>query len=206
MVPEQEEKNKEVYLDMPMGDEALNFVKSYLRPNHIVFEWGVGRTTIEFSRDVKEYYGVEHDFKYYKDTLNQVGKNVRIHYIPSDSNSLNWFPYVSREGNFAEFRNYIQFVHLIGSFDKKFDIVLIDGRARVECAIEILPYLSDEAVVFIHDFDRHFYWEVLEYYYIEGIVDRLVALRKKDKEEFGINEKDRGFLIEKYLLNNLNII
>ena len=31
------------------------------------------------------------------------------------------------------------------------DVVIVDGRARADCAIEILPYLSSETVLFIHD-------------------------------------------------------
>ena len=64
-----------------------------------------------------------------------------------------------------------------------------------------MPYLSDDAIVFIHDFDRHLYWKILNYYYVKEIVDKLAVLRKKEKTNIG--EKDRGFLIKKYLLNDL---
>jgi hypothetical protein len=35
---------------------------------------------------------------------------------------------------------------------ERFDRILIDGRSRPECAIEVLPYLTPDSRVFIHDF------------------------------------------------------
>jgi len=37
------------------------------------------------------------------------------------------------------------------------DIVLIDGRARADCALEVLPFLRPESRVFIHDWTESRY-------------------------------------------------
>ena len=77
-----------------------------------------------------------------------------------------------------EFVTYINHVDLLG---KKFDKVLIDGRARQWCAEKVLKYLKDDAVVFLHDFERpgrERYNSVLNYYTVIGKVGTLVALKK----------------------------
>jgi len=33
-----------------------------------------------------------------------------------------------------------------------FDVALVDGRFRVQCAIKLLPYLHDDSVLLMHDF------------------------------------------------------
>ena len=195
------DKSNREDLDMAVGDRAVNFLKSYLKPNFIFLEWGAGKSTAVFSCFVKEYYSIEHNFKDYKNSLAKAGKNVKIYYAPPNLNTLQWFPYVFRDGSFGEFKNYVQFADVLGSLNKKFDVVLIDGRARVECAKQVLPYLAEGAVVFLHDFHRHLYWDVLEHYYIEKIEDNLVALRKKPEIKLEVKIKDRIFLMQKYLIN-----
>lgn len=188
---------------MEMGDEELDFIKSYLNSNFIFFEWGSGKSTIVLSNHVREHYSIEHDFVCYEEVAIQANKNVKLYYVPPNFDSLDWFPYSPKDGSFQEFRNYIQFVSIIGSLGKKFDIVLIDGRARVECAKEILPYLSDNAVVFVHNFNRHIYWNILNYYYVEKVKDTLAVLRKKVKKNSLFSIENRIFLIENYLMPRL---
>jgi len=193
-----------------MTDREIEFLKSFLSKEQVVFEWGAGWTTLNFSKYVKEYYSVEHDFKWYIALSKKISKNVKLYYMPPNRLDLEWFPVLKEgryedydEGDYHSFKDYLAFVKVIGSLEKKFDIVLIDGRVRVDCAIEILPCLNMDAVVFIHDFERANYWKVLENYYIVGIVDTLVALKKKKEKDFEKSKKDRLFLIKRYLLKGL---
>ena len=80
------------------------------------------------------------------------------------------------------FRIYANFPNKL---NKKFDVVLVDGRARKWCALEVIPYLKKDSIVFIHDFwmraDRN-YHDVFEYF---DVIDKvthgqsLVALKLK---------------------------
>ena len=36
---------------------------------------------------------------------------------------------------------------------QNFDIVLVDARWRVACALKALEYISDDTIVFMHDMD-----------------------------------------------------
>ena len=60
------------------------------------------------------------------------------------------------------------------------DVVLVDGRARVACALTALPLLSAQGVVVIHDFTwRPYYNAVLEAFERVQTVGTLVVLRPR---------------------------
>ena len=63
----------------------------------------------------------------------------------------------------------------------KYDVALVDGRFRLQCALRLLPYLHDDSVLLMHDFWVRFkaYRVVLEYYDVIGYARSVVALRKK---------------------------
>jgi len=172
------EKAKEIFEPFLSKDEIILF-RSYLggEKDKIILEWGAGGSTVEFSKYAKEYYSIEHDFGWYNNISKYLEKNARIFYVPPNTENLEWPPF--KRGDYGVFSNYINFVENIASLGKKFDIVLVDGRARVECAIKVLPYLSDDAIVFIHDFERTYYWKVFRHYRVEAVVDKLAVLKKK---------------------------
>lgn len=183
-----------------MTDEEINLIKSYLGKDKIFFEWGAGGSTVEFSDYVKEYYSVEHDFGWYNIVFKNARENVHLFYVPPNTSNLEWFP-VFEEGKASDFKSYIKFVNNIASFGKKFDLVLVDGRARVDCAIEILPHLGKDAIVFIHDFDREYYWKILKYYKIVSVADKMAALKIK-KESLN---NDRIFLMKRFLMKEMYV-
>ncbi|OGZ82916.1 MAG: hypothetical protein A2416_02885 [Candidatus Staskawiczbacteria bacterium RIFOXYC1_FULL_37_52] len=175
--------------------EESDFLKSYLNKNSVALEWGSGWSTVEFAKYAKEYHSIEHDFCWYRRVKNKIGKNTRIYYAPPDTEDLKWFP-PEKRGDNASFRNYIKFAGVLGSLGKRFDIVFIDGRARLECFLEALDYLNSKAVVFIHDFQRPHYWDAIKHYRIVDIIGNMAALEKNNSL---CREKDRYFLIKKYL-------
>ena len=73
----------------------------------------------------------------------------------------------------------------VNSIDKlnlgqSLDIVLVDGRFRLQCALKLLSYITNDSVVLIHDFwVRPPYHKVLEYYNVIGYARSIVALKKK---------------------------
>lgn len=68
------------------------------------------------------------------------------------------------EGDYRVFRQYIDEIEKIDQ--KKWDFVLIDGRARVAAAFKALSFLRDDSVVVLHDSWRlmHRYRDIFTYY------------------------------------------
>ena len=51
-----------------------------------------------------------------------------------------------------------------------FDAALVDGRFRVACALKLLPFLTQDSVLFMHDFWRRpMYHAVLDFHDVIGI-------------------------------------
>ena len=64
---------------------------------------------------------------------------------------------------------------------RSFDLVLVDGRFRVACAMAALLSTPALARIMIHDFwNRPYYHFLLDHFEVEQRVDTLVVLRKKD--------------------------
>jgi hypothetical protein len=197
-----ESKTEDDLFAWSLSDEEVAFLKSYLKPGQVVLEWGAGKTTLELSKLVKKYYSVEHDFYWYNQILKRKNKNVRLYFVAPNTPDRKYLRFSEKDdGSYSDFKNYVDFIENLSIYENKFDIVIVDGRARVDCVLKILPYISEETLVFLHNFDRYFYWKVLDYYNIEKIVDKLVLLKKKtEKNSSVLFEVDRGFLIKKFLI------
>lgn len=168
-------KNKHTsYNSIFMKNKEIQTIRKYLDRDDIMLEWGSGGSTWYFPLFVKEYHSIEHQEKWYKKVSNNILHNTTL-YLQEANKKTN------RCKNRSEYKDYIEKVHDLNI--KKFDKVLIDGRGRKYCAKEVLPYLQDDSLVFIHDFwNRKRYHSVLKYYdVVEKITSgkQLAVLRKK---------------------------
>ena len=143
-----------------MSDQEIDLVKKYLSEDKVMLEWGSGGSTCTFSPLVKEYYSIEHVKEWYENVEEflklQIYRSKVFNYLvePDKPRTI--------PTKYEEFQTYIEYVDKL---NKKYDIVLIDGRARLDCAKYIIPYLNENAVIFIHDyFHRPQYYKVTDYY------------------------------------------
>lgn len=56
-----------------------------------------------------------------------------------------------------------KYVHTISELDNKFDIVIIDGRNRVECVNSSINYLKDNGVIVFDNSNLEIYTEAMEF-------------------------------------------
>jgi hypothetical protein len=154
-----------------METEEREMVEKYLEPHHTMLEYGSGGSTLHFSQLVKDYVSVEHNAEWYKKIKHHIGDNCNLELIENTYNGYNidsvfwnrlapssradWGSLMSGD-YYKLFKKYIEFPFSIG---KKYDRILIDGRARPECAKYIYDAIDDDAVVFIHDFYKELYDE-----------------------------------------------
>jgi len=155
-------------------EEAAYFF-SKLNKDQIVLEWGSGDSTVQIGKRVKRLYSIEHDIKWCNIVKARKGSNVNLYLIKVDK-------YDRIADGDVEFKEYARFPLKI---KEKFDIILIDGRARYECS-KIAYQISDEdTMVFIHDFTippmkgRENYIKILDYFDIAEHYETLVFLKKK---------------------------
>ncbi len=143
-----------------MANEEIELITKYLYPSDVMLEWGAGGSTVYFSRFVKKYYSIEHTFNWYYRAKKQAKSNVKLKYIPPNlPRNVRLIPPFKPE-------QFVDYVHGVSRFKEPiFNKVFIDGRARVECAKEVLKYINKDSIVFIHDFYRRkHYHTILEFY------------------------------------------
>lgn len=61
-----------------------------------------------------------------------------------------------------------------------YDLVLVDGRFRIACALQAIPFVKPRGVVMIHDFDsRPGYAALLKFFDEVAHVDQLIVLKPR---------------------------
>jgi len=117
----------------------IDFIRTRLALNMIIFEFGSGNSTLFFSSRVKHVTAVEHDFDWFNTIKNKIPNNVKINYI-----SLN------------DAEKYSMFAN---SGNVSYDIIIVDGRKRVDCIINSVNALSNNGVIILDDSEREKYTE-----------------------------------------------
>lgn len=157
-----------------MKREEWEFLKSHLNKNQRMLEYGSGNSTICIAPLVKTLWSVEHNKEWFDRVINMVFdfNNVNLFYVPQDLPRSN-------PTKLEEFQTYVDWIK---DKDIKFDIVLIDGRARQWCAESILDKLSDNHTVFLHDYnliERPYYKRVEKFYKIVNSCHTMISMVKK---------------------------
>lgn len=191
-----------------MHEWEYKFIEKYLLPSDILLEWGCGNSTLYYSDFVSKVISIEHDVSYFTQVSNCIkafnAKNIDLHYVP---------PTIKDQSikRYDQLKDYIEF-----PIKQKFNFnrILIDGRARKECAVFISQFLTADDVVFIHDFnhnnvegyvDTNYFNDILEKYEIIEFEKRgqgIVALKRNFKEIKTFNTRQDFF---KTFSKNLNI-
>lgn len=116
-----------------------------VRPSHICFEWGSGGSTLYFSQRAKSLVSVEHDPVWYKKVASELKSrqvaNCDYHFVPPENFYLGALfnriegGYKSTDKGLAK-KIFYQYCRQISYFGNNyFDLVFVDGRARVSCLI-----------------------------------------------------------------------
>ena len=147
-----------------MQDSEIDFIEGYLNKEQTMLEWGSGWSTARFSTLVKKYYSIEHDKEWYNKMSEEIKKekldNITYRHIEITTPIEDLYEidpeYVKQyseeliiDGLERQYQEYIDEVDNLGV--DKFDVVLIDGRARNYCLGKVIPYLHEDSHVFIHD-------------------------------------------------------
>jgi len=167
-----------------MHQHEYKLIEKYLNKNDTLLEFGSGNSTIYFSGLVKNVISIEHDV----DWINNIKKIIDAYSIKNIE--LIHQPAHSPDPKPCRYEQFKDYIHIPETRKLNFTKVLIDGRARKYCAKYLWNIIDENAIVFIHDFNRSDYQMSLKYYdLIEIITDGqgIAALKKKNevvKEDF----------------------
>lgn len=147
------------------------FFLTCINNTHKVLEYGSGQSTIEIAEKCNEIVSIEHQEEWYNKNAPSKPSNCEIllrkptlHYVEG-----------GHCGTYDEFKDYIE----APLAKAPFDVIFIDGRARVACASICGKLGHKDTIVFIHDFHRPEYQEALQYLELISVVGTMAKFKLK---------------------------
>jgi len=122
---------------------SIVFIEKRINRDMVVFEYGCGSSTLWWASRVKQVISCEHSKEWFETVKRQVPANVILHHIEMQPGG--------------------EYSQKITEYHEKFDIVIIDGRDRVNCSKNCLPALKKGGVVIWDNSDREEYREGQDY-------------------------------------------
>ena len=116
---------------------------------------------------------------------------LKFIHIDINANDSNWgYP-----KDKSKLENWSLYSRAINSENMKYDLVLIDGRFRVSCALHTLSSINPSSLVLIHDYTVRPQYHCVEKFYDKLLtVDTMVVLRKKSTLDASLLQS----MIQKY--------
>ena len=158
--------------NMPwMSKKEIETIISFLQPSDIMLEYGCGGSTMLFPKYVKEYHSIESDAEWSTAVEKVMPKNVTMHLVPvsrpkdpNQKHAVKWSDLYTT----LIYKAYKPYIEKGSEIKKSFNKILIDGRARPQCARYMYDFINSEAIIFLHDWHpcRTHYRAVLEKYKI----------------------------------------
>jgi hypothetical protein len=161
-----------------MSPRDQNLFYYYLTGVNTYFEFGSGGSTAQAALRVSKIISVESDARWHTHLRKLMDFPGDIVWYTVDLKvPWNGWGTPGRDSPPSDWPNYTH--AYASSFNA--DLILIDGRFRVSCALCVLSEITNRSVVMIHDFCvRRQYWVVLQWYHLIERGDTLVALRKRE--------------------------
>lgn len=122
----------------------IDFIKPRLNKKLDLFEFGSGNSTLFYAGLVNQVYAVEND----RDWINRIEKKLPV-------NAKLIYQEVRAGGDYS---NYA------ATLNMKFDIIIIDGRDRVNCCINSVKALREGGVMVLDDSERLEYKPALDFF------------------------------------------
>lgn len=129
-----------------------------------VFEYGSGASSVWLGRRAAEVHSVEHHAGFagvMRQVLAEAGLDgtVTLHEVPPTTGEV---PVVPSERGGEEGNDYADYVASIDDVPGEFDLVVVDGRARVACLQHAAKRLAPGGIVLFDDTQRPRYRAGLE--------------------------------------------
>ncbi|MCG8917591.1 class I SAM-dependent methyltransferase [Actinokineospora sp. PR83] len=124
-----------------------------------VFEFGAGASTAWLARRAAEVHSVEHDagFAGHVRALLADAPHVTLHAVPATPAGASTVVRSGRAGHeHLDFGAYASTIDAVGG---EFDLVVVDGRARVACFRRALDHLAPDGLVVFDNIRRKRYAE-----------------------------------------------
>lgn len=131
-----------------MNFSVVSFLQQRLNKDLKLFEYGSGYSTAFFSKLVKDVTSVEYNLEWFELVKSKSPNNVKLVHLVADKDG--------------------EYCRAIKNSQELFDVVVVDGRDRVNCMKQSLPCLTENGVIILDDSNRGKYKEGKEFLLKEG--------------------------------------
>jgi len=126
----------------------IDFIKGRIKKQHTVFEFGSGNSTFFYAKYAGLVVSVEHDKEWYDKIVKDKPENSEMIFCE-----------LVRGGDYCR---------MPVKLEEKFDVIIVDGRDRVNCCKQAVDALTTEGVVVLDDSEREFYREGVDFLLKKG--------------------------------------
>ena len=149
--------------------EAFKWLEKYLKSDMIVFEYGSGGSTLFFQKYVKKIISIEHNRIWYKKMLELLKKKnlfFNSYFLIEPEkllkrNNKKKDNYQSTHKTYSNM-TFKKYVNSIDKYPQKyFDVIFIDGRARISCFKKSITKIRQEGIIILDNSQRKRYQESL---------------------------------------------
>jgi hypothetical protein len=136
--------------------KAIGLVQAGLHPGARVFEFGSGRSTLWFAAQGGEVLSVEHDRAWYELVSGMLPPGPTL--LLREASAEGTIGSEAAPGQFFD-----AYVAAIDEHpDESFDLVVVDGRARVACGMAAIPKVRPGGRLLLDDSQRERYQPLLD--------------------------------------------
>ena len=120
-----------------------------------VLEFGAGASTAWLARRCREVHSVEHDLEFADEIAPLLAQydNVTLHKVAVPT-AVEGRPSVRSNRRGHEHLDFAPYVAMVEQIGGTFDLVVVDGRARVASLSAAVPHLADDGVVVFDNASR----------------------------------------------------
>lgn len=112
---------------------AIEFIRQLDFSKKRVFEYGSGNSTLFWSKLCTTIVSVEDDIGWYEMVRDRLPSNADYHLKPEKA----------------------EYLHTIRKYSSPFDVIIIDGKYRLDCAREAVARISENAMIILDNSDWH---------------------------------------------------
>ena len=125
-----------------MNYQVISFLEERLSNDLSLFEYGSGYSTLFYATLVKNVTAIEHHKGWYDIVETMKPDSVNLLYQPLDDGSA--------------------YCNAAAQDDNPYDVIIVDGRQRVRCAIKAKDSLTERGVLILDDSSRPRYQEAID--------------------------------------------
>jgi hypothetical protein len=126
----------------------IDFITTRIKKEHTIFEFGSGNSTYFYAKHAGLVVSVEHDKEWFDKIVGTKPENSEMIYCE-----------LIRDGDYCR---------MPIKLEEKFDIIIVDGRDRVNCCKQAIGAVSENGVIVLDDSEREFYKEGIKFLETKG--------------------------------------